>query len=589
MFKQRIQQDLKSKVKELGFESVDPLLSIPKNLNFGDYTTNIALQLANQKSNKSQQSVEKIAKQISKKMEELEYLEKVEIAGPGFITTGSLKTQFINFFLKDRTLLENVPEVCNYSAFVNPEVELNQEKRKILVEYASFNALKPIHVGHLRNIVLGEAVCRLLETEGNEVFRVTYSSDIGLPSAKVIFGINKLESKFKKAKKGSLKEKMDFLGEAYVLGASAYEDDQDAKIEIDDINKKIYQRDSKFVSLWREILSWTFEYFKVIYKMVGTEFDAEFLESEVEALGSEIVRDNIGKVFEMDQGAIIFPGEAFGLHNRVFLTSVGNPTYEAKDMGLARIQYEAFPFDSAIHVVARDQEEYFKVIFKALEQIEPEIASKEMHLSYGYVNLPGGKMSSRTGNVLTLDWLLDEVKKAVKKIVDSDRSRVTPGMTDEEKQQVIDIVSIGAIKFSMLKYAPQTDITFDIEKSVSLEGDSGPYLQYTYARAKSVLRSAAYNYIPGAEAKDLEVEERALLQKIEHFESILEESAGDYSPNTLAEYLLEFARSFNLFYQKHPIIKSGEKMELRLALTCAVAVIIKQGLYLLGIEVPERM
>jgi len=152
MFKQRIQQDLKSKVKELGFESVDPLLSIPKNLNFGDYTTNIALQLANQKSNKSQQSVEKIAKQISKKMEELEYLEKVEIAGPGFI----------NFFLKDRTLLENVPEVCNYSAFVNPEVELNQEKRKILVEYASFNALKPIHVGHLRNIVLGEAVSVIL-------------------------------------------------------------------------------------------------------------------------------------------------------------------------------------------------------------------------------------------------------------------------------------------------------------------------------------------------------------------------------------------------------------------------------------------
>ena len=141
----------------------------------------------------------------------------------------------------------------------------------------------------------------------------------------------------------------------------------------------------------------------------------------------------------------------------------------------------------------------------------------------------------------------------------------------------------------MLKYSPQTDITFDIERSVSLEGDSGPYLQYTYARAKSVLRTASYNYLPGAEAKNLEVEERVLLQKIEHFETILEESAEGYSPNTLASYLLEFARNFNLFYQKHPIIKSGEKMELRLALTCAVAVIIKQGLYLLGIEAPERM
>src|SRR3989338_6090537 len=170
MFRQRIQEDLKSKIKELGFESVDPLLSIPKNSDFGDYTTNIALQLANQKTAKSQQSPEKIASQISKKMAGLEYIEKAEVAGPGFI----------NFFLKDENLLQNVPQVCNYSAFVNPEVELDTSKnKKILVEFAHPNTHKQFHIGHLRNIILGESIIRILEASGAKVVRTNYQGDVG--------------------------------------------------------------------------------------------------------------------------------------------------------------------------------------------------------------------------------------------------------------------------------------------------------------------------------------------------------------------------------------------------------------------------
>lgn len=581
MFRQKILENLKEVISELGYKSDDIVLSIPKNSSFGDYTTNIALQLANPKSESGKQNPMEIAKKILKKLGKLDYLEKTEIAGSGFI----------NFFIKDSVILNNIEKVCNYSSFVNPShsAEASQdEKRKIMVEYASFNALKPVHVGHLRNIVLGESVSRLLESQGNEVFRVTYSSDIGLPSAKVIWGLKKLEASYKKAKKADLKGKMDFLGKAYVKGSTAYEDNEEVKREIDEINKKIYQRDKDFVPLWKEILGWTFEYFNSVYEIVGTKFDGEFLESEVEGPGSEIVRDNIGKVFERDQGAIIFPGEKYGLHNRVFLTSAGNPTYEAKDMGLARMQYEKFAFDLIIHVVARDQEEYFKVIFKALEQLEPEIAAKEKHLSYGYVNLPSGKMSSRTGNVLTLTWLIDEVKNSVREIMD--KSSEVKTLPKEEKNQVINTISIGALKFSMLKYAPQTDMTFDMKKSVSLEGDSGPYLQYTYARAKSVLRNASFDYNPETEDSPgyLEAEERSLLRLIEHFEAILEESSRDFAPHNLAEYLLDLAKAFNLFYQKHQIIKD-EKSEFRLGLTCAVAVTIKQGLYLLGIDSPERM
>lgn len=575
MFRRQIKEDLEKVVENMEYENPDVVCSIPKSLNFGDYTSNIALQLANQKSDKAQQSPQVIANQISKKMKGLDYLEKVEVAGAGFI----------NFFIKDESLLLNIPQVCNYSAFVNPEVELDSDKkRKVLVEFAHPNTHKQFHIGHLRNITLGESICRLLESAGNEVYRANYEGDIGLHVAKALWGLKRIKNE------KDVEERQKLLGEAYARGSKAYDEDETAKDEIQAINKELYLKDPKILPLWKKTRQWSLDYFDLIYQKLGTKFNGFFFESEVEKKGMEIVRDNIGspgetgKIFERDQGAIIFPGEKYGLHNRVFITSEGHPTYEAKDLGRAEAEKEAFDFDLALHVVAVDQSGYFQVMFKALEMVDPQFLGKNQHLAYGMVKLTSGKMASRTGEVVTFDFLADEVRKAVASVVKENED-----LKGEEKEQVINTVSIGAIKFSMLKYSPQTDITFDIKKSVSLEGSSGPYLQYSYARAKSVLRTASYDYAPGAEASNLEKEERTILQKIEHFDTILEEATANYSPNTLAEYLLEFAHSFNLFYQKHPIIRSEEKMELRLALTCAAAVILKQGLYLLGIEAPERM
>ena len=607
MFKNRIVEDLKNTVKDLGFEEVDIVCSIPKNSEHGDYTTNIALQLANQKSSEGKQNAQEIASKIVTRIRSLEsskeYLEKVEVAGSGFI----------NFFIKPTALLQSLRNVCNYSSLVNPDLEIDDEKKKILLEYASFNALKPIHVGHMRNITLGEAVSRLLVSQGNEVFRVTYTSDIGLPSAKVIWALMQ-DLGFKEAKKKPLIDRINYLGQIYVKGNSAFEKDEKYRDEIREINTQIYQREPKVTVIWQEVLQWTFEYFQQIYSLVGSKFDKEILESEVEKRGSEIVQENLGKVFREDQGAIIFPGSEFGLHNRVFISSAGNPTYEAKDLGLAEVEYDTFNFNQAIHVVANDQDDYFKVVFKALEQINPDLAKKEQHLSYGYVVLSSGKMSSRKGNVVTMEDVYDQIHQKVSAIVAKNRhpelvsgSQIqeipgqarNDGMTLEEKQEVAKMVSVGAMKFSILKYASHTDITFDLEKSVSLSGDSGPYIQYSFARAKSVLRNAQFDYQvdlphgdkhPKTISKELEKEERLLLQKIEHFESIVTEAADNYAPNVLAEYLLGLASNFNLFYQKHPIIKAeGDSVDLRLALTCSVAVILKQGLYLLGIDSPERM
>ncbi len=581
MFKKRLLEDLKKVVEDLGYKGVDIVCSIPKNQDFGDYTTNLALQIANQKGGNNKHSSEKIAKEILSKLSHLSYLEKVEEVNG-----------FINFFISPHALMESLESVCDYSFFVNPSSSAEasaDERKKILVEYAHPNTHKAFHIGHLRNITLGESISRLLQSQGNSVFRANYQGDIGLHVAKALWGIQKIGLN---SAGSSLAEKADFLGKAYTKGAKSYEENEKTKEEIQSINKQLYSRDPKVIALWEKTRTWSLDYFESIYKRLGTKFDGYFFESEVEKRGEELVRDNIDKIFERDQGAIIFPGKKYGLHNRVFITSEGHPTYEAKDMGRAEAEKEAFKFDKAIHIVAVDQNGYFQVMFKALEMLDTDLIGKNQHLPYGMVRLTTGKMASRTGEVVTFDWTYEQVKKAVSTIVKDHKE-----LKDDEKSQVIEQISLGAIKFSMLKFAPSTDITFDLEKSVSLSGDSGPYIQYSYARAKSVLRNAKYDYevdLPHSDSHpktiegNLEKEERALLQKIEHFQSIVEEAAESLHPNIIAQYLIELASVFNLFYQKHQIIK-GEKVDFRLALTCSVAVILKQGLYLLGIESPERM
>src|SRR3989344_8256956 len=600
MFKRKIEEDLKKIVRELGYSINDIVCDIPKNPAFGDYTSNVALQLANQSSDVSYQSSDKtdnqkkaprvIAQEIESRImsqeSSKEYLEKVEVAGSGFL----------NFFIKPEALMANLHQVCDYSSLVKPEVQLEEDKKKILVEYAHPNTHKAFHIGHVRNITLGESISRLLEAAGNEVFRANYQGDIGLHVAKALWGVKKLQSEGTElVNLSSLKQKAEFLGKAYSLGATAYEENETAKTEISDINKKLYLKDPEVVQLWEQTRKWSLDYFDDIYQKFGVKFDRLFFESEVEVRGKELVKENIGKVFEEDDGAVIFRAEKHGLHTRVLLNKAGNPTYEAKELGLGEAEKEAFNFDKAVHVVGTDQAGYLQVMFKALEELDSWYKNREIHLSYGLVKLSTGKMASRTGNVVTFDWLFDEVKKRVGKIATSSATPRNDNIDSEELDDIVNKVSLGAIKFSMLKYSPSSDATFNIEKSVSLQGDSGPYVQYSYARAKSVLRNAKYDYQPTPIKSgpteitgELEKEERDLLRQMEHFEFIVSKASDTYSPNTLAEYLLDLAKAFNLFYQKHQII-SGSQAELRLALTCGVDVILKQGLYILGIESPERM
>lgn len=563
MVKKLLLEDLKRALEDLGYQSTDIVLSISKNPSFGDYSTNLALQLAKSKSTKNKQTPDEIANEIVVRVKSQEsskeYLEKMEVAGRGFI----------NFFIKDQQLIKYLKDAG--------KLKKSEKPQKILVEYGHVNPLKEIHIGHLRTFILGESLCRILISLGNKVFRANYQGDIGLHIAKAIWGIRKLGLPTKEI---SLEEKAEFLGKAYAQGNIVYENDPEAKQGIEKINAQLYEKDPSLKEIYELVRGWSLEYFEPIYKLLGVKYDRCFFESEVFEDGKQIVMKNLGKVFEKNDGAIIFPGEKYGLHNRVFITSAGHATYEGKEIGLAKLEYDTFKYDKSIHVVASEQEGYFEVVIKAIELIFPNLKGKKFHLSYGVVDLKEGKMSSRAGNVVTVDDIYHVVCEKVREIMKENRLEVD--------QKVVEIVAMGAIKFSYLKYSPRPNIVFDLDESVSLTGDSGPYVQYTYARIQSLLKKSKRGVFKAENHGQIETEERSILVQLLYFSEIVEEVARIYHPNLLSSYLVDLCKYYNLFYQKYRIIGS-DKENLRLAFSKAVGDVLGKGLNLLGIEAPERM
>ncbi len=551
MIEDQIVADLKKALKKLELPVEKVHLEHPEKPEHGDYATNVALVLAKRVKKKPMA----LARLIVKNFPKTDYLEKVEAAPPGFI----------NFWLAKKWLIKQLSQ----------ELKLEKRKEKIMVEFAHPNTHKPFHIGHLRNIILGESICRLLEAVGSEVVRVNYQGDVGLHIAKCLWGTKKLGMK----RPTSLDKKVEFLGQAYVKGNQAYEEDKKAKEAINELNRKIYEKDKEIMPLWQETRAWSLDYFDRIYKRVETKFDRLYFEGEVAETGKKIVLENLTKVFEKSKGAIIFDGEKYGLHKRVFINKLGFPTYEAKDMGLGRLQLVEYHPDLIVHVVGPEQQSYFQVVFKALELIMPETKGKEYHRVYGWVRLKKGKMASRLGKVVLGEWLLDEVKRRLLKKF-------------KMKEVVAEVVAIGAVKYSMLKLEPLSEIAFDIDESISLEGNSGPYLQYTYARAKSVLRKAEVlpdrRFVTIPDRQKIEQEELAILRTIYKFPEVVLEAGESYAPNLICNFLFDLTQKFNLFYNQHRIIGSANE-KFRLALTASLAQVIKNGLRLLGIKTLKRM
>lgn len=569
--KNELEKILRSIVLEMdGSVSAEALIK-PSDLTHGDYVTNVALVLSKQ----LKKSPMDIASEIARELDEIKVkygIQKIEVVKPGFI----------NFWMSEGVLVSNI-------AAKGSEVEPIFAGKKVIVEYTDPNPFKEFHIGHVYTNTIGEALSRLFEKTGAEVRRVTYQGDIGLHVAKSLWGMEKLFAENKDITIDTLRDdtasaRAQFLGKAYALGAKAYEEDEDAKEEIVSLNKKVYASDPDVMILYRIGRAWSLEYFEGLYERLGSNFDRYFFESEVEDQGKKFVLAYLKDgIFEESQGAVIFPGEKYGLHSRVFINSLGLPTYEAKELGLAPLKYDYFPYDLSLIVTGSEIIEYFKVLLKALTLIRPELAEKTHHIPHGMVRLPQGKMSSRTGNVITGEWVLNEaVGLSKKKIAESKKTK------ENVSDEVSEMVGKGAVKYAMLKSSIGKDIEFNFEESISFEGNSGPYLQYTYVRTRSVLDKAK-GAISQKHDEHIEPEEMLLLRMLYQFSDVVVKSAKDYSPNTLCTYLYELAQAFNNFYQKHKVIENGEYSEFRLQLTEKVGEVIKEGLEILGIEAPERM
>jgi arginyl-tRNA synthetase len=370
------------------------------------------------------------------------------------------------------------------------------------------------------------------------------------------------------------------FGKAYAFGNDAYENNEDAKKEIVEINKKIYDRsDAHINELYDEGKKVSLAYFETMYKKLGTKFDYYFFESDVADFGKTTVLENIENgVFEKGEGgAVIYKGEKDGLHTRVFINSQGLPTYEAKELGLAKIKYDTFPYDLSIVVTGNEINAYFKVLLSAMKEIFPNLAHTTKHISNGMLRLPTGKMSSRTGNIITAESLLNHIsEKLLEKI-------------PAENTQLLNDVSVAAVKYSILRQEIGKDIIFDFDKSISFTGDSGPYLQYTHARCASLLEKGRSEGIEPQNENPI-TETLAVEKILFQFPNAVLRAAEEHRPHHVANYLHTLASAFNTFYNDVSIVKKDDPSSAyKLFVVNAVKQTLANGLQLLGIQAPERM
>ncbi|HVZ66984.1 MAG TPA: arginine--tRNA ligase [Patescibacteria group bacterium] len=561
--REQITQNLRQLIKDLTGNDMDAELKISDKSENGDYYSNIALRLAGVLKEKPLDIAYKLKEELEKNLDK-SVVDKVEAAPPGFV----------NFFFTDKALKETIEVINKHPNFGDSDT-LKDEK--VMIEFTDPNPFKEFHIGHVYSNIVGESLSRLTESQGAKVMRVCYQGDVGLHVAKAIYGMKTLISEMPDDE-APLSNKVRFLGKSYAFGSQKYEENEEIKKEINDINKKVYDAiDEDINSLYEKGRAVSLEYFDSIYERLGSKFENFYFESRVGVVGLELVKEFLKKgVFEESEGAVIFPGKEHGLHNRVFINSLGLPTYEAKELGLAPTKYKDFPYDQSIILTGNEIDEYFKVLLKALSLIDPDLASKTKHISHGMVRLPSGKMSSRTGDVITGEWLMDEAVSRV--------HQAYPDMTDE----VAEKVGMAAIKFAFLKVSIGKDVEFNFDESIALEGASGPYLQYAYVRTQSILSKSEVEVRDSnenSEQRTTNSEGREIMRFLVYFPDVLTQAQTKLAPNLLAEYLFNLAHLFNLFYQKHKIVGDKDRLEL----TQAVGVVLKHGLSILGIETVEKM
>jgi len=548
---------LKEAINNLYKLDVEIVLSRPDS-RFGDFASNVAMQLAGSLN----KNPKELAEQISAEILTNSSIFEATVAGPGFL----------NIRLADNAIVDLLKS--------STKIQQTLKDKVVVAEYSDPNPFKVLHAGHLYTSIVGDVVANVLQAAGANVHRVNFGGDVGLHVGKTMWAIlqelggehpDKLQSVDKESR-------LEWLSTRYVEGNEAYETNEEAKQLIIVLNKKVYElhtakdHESTFGQIYWTCRTWSYEGFDKLYEQLQIQpFEKYMPESEVTPLGIEIVNKGLqDNIFEKSDGAVVFKGEEFGLHTRVFMNSNGLPTYEAKDLGLAATKWQDYKFDQSFIITANDIEQYMKVVMKVLSNFYPEATERTTHLTHGVIKLPGGvKMSSRKGNILRAVDILEAASSA---------NQEQSGKDDKS-------VVLGAVKYAFLKQRIGSDIIYDPAESVSVAGNSGPYLQYAYARASSILQKATQK---AESPTDFTDHERTLALKVSEFPEVISVVLYELMPHHICTYLYELTQVFNRFYENEKVIGSDREAQ-KVGLLKTYAEVLKTGLELLGIQAPESM
>jgi arginyl-tRNA synthetase len=564
--KNEIKNLIKDVLKNLDIETdLDFVVEFSEDLKNGHFYTNVAMVYAKKLASNPKELAEKIKEELEKKQNQ--EIQKIEVAGAGFI----------NFFLDKEFYIKELRGIVSRGDNYGKN-DLHKNK-KILVEHSSPNLFKPFHVGHMMNNAIGESIKRLAEFSGADVTTISFPSDISLGVAKAIFVI------LEKSPDGNLlKPKIEILGDAYVDGTKRYEEDESIHARVKEIADNLYaeKKDTPEFRAFNVCKEFNIGYFEYLVAKLGSHFDGYIYESEAGVRGKEIVLENTPKVFTESEGAIVYIPEEEKKHinTAVFINSQGNPTYEAKDVGLLDMKFERYNPDLSVFITDHQQTSHFDVVLDACAKIDEdwkERVGKSVHRTHGRMSFKGQKMSSRLGGVPLAEDLLDVVLEDVRE--------KSPDLDNEAKEKI----SISALKFTILKAMAGKNIDFDPAVSLSFEGDSGPYVQYSGVRALSVLNKVSQDIdFSKVETNNKDVSQLEVL--LVRFPSVVENSIVAWSPHYIATYLLQVSQAFNSWYAQNKIIdENNPEMPYNILVTKSVAQVVKNGLYLLGIGLPEKM
>ncbi len=576
MIKNKLRQYIYENLPDgLVFEFSDLLVSVPTETSHGDYMTNIALLAAK----KMDQSPIDFAKGLVAAMEAQNYneLSSISIAGPGFI----------NFFLTKESIREGIENT--------DPLETKYSGKKVLVEHSSPNLFKPFHIGHLMNNIIGEAVVRLMKAGGADTKALSFPSDVSLGIAKAIYWLEQNGGIHTMWQDGDDKKVIEYLGEAYTKGVTYYEEHPEEQDKVKEVAQKIYRLED--YDLYDEAKRINIDYFTKTVEELGTHFDELIYESQSGTRGLGVVKTYTPSVFTESQGAIVYIPEENrkDLNTLVFVNSQGNPTYEAKDIGLIDIKFSKYNPDYSFYVTDNEQIPHFKVVFDAYKKIEKiqkensdlqyEAGDKNLHIPHGRMTFKGQKMSSRLGGVP----LAEDTVEAVLEEVRARSGQHIAHLAKEEQEVLQRDIALSALRISILRAKPGSNINFDPETSLSFEGDSGPYLLYTHARCASLLDKAK---VKGFEPKKDEATSITNVErKLLHYKEVLQMVIEDIAPQKLVTYLFELAQEFNSFYNDNTIIDEADKKvsQHRLYIVMQTKNVLHQAMQTLGINAPERM